>query len=121
MSALRFSFGASITTNILRLINVLDKDTPRKITHPSHGAMAMMPRRPYFLSTTDFKGVITQVSQDFITVSGFVKAELIGNSHDRVRHPDMPVAAFKDLWDTIKAGQSWQQIVKNRGKSGDHY
>ena len=73
------------------------------------------------ISTTDLKGQITYVNQDFIKVSGYTWGELIGKPHNLIRHPDMPPAAFKDLWETIKAGEVWHQLVKNRCKNGDHY
>lgn len=75
----------------------------------------------YLVTTTDMKGMITYANHDFVKISGYTEAELLGSSHNIVRHPDMPVAAFKDLWDTIKAGKSWNQLVKNRAKNGDHY
>ncbi|MGI1670764.1 MAG: methyl-accepting chemotaxis protein [Neptuniibacter sp.] len=73
------------------------------------------------LSTTNLKGAITYVNQDFQTVSGFHTDELIGCNHNMVRHPDMPPAAFGDLWNTVKTGHSWMGIVKNRSKNGNHY
>ena len=73
------------------------------------------------LSTTDTKGRITYVNQDFLEISGFEEEELIGKAHNVVRHPDMPPAAFEDLWRTIQSGRSWMGIVKNRCKNGDHY
>lgn len=73
------------------------------------------------LSTTNTKGAITYVNPDFIRISGFEEDELLGRNHNMVRHPDMPPAAFADLWDTVKGGQSWMGIVKNRCKNGDHY
>ncbi|RDE24933.1 PAS domain S-box protein [Motiliproteus coralliicola] len=73
------------------------------------------------ISMTDLKGAVTYVNQDFIDISGFSEAELMGVNHNIVRHPDMPPAAYKNLWDTIKAGQAWRGIVKNRCKNGDHY
>jgi len=73
------------------------------------------------VSITDLKGTITYVNQEFIDISGFSEAELIGKNHNLVRHPDMPPAAFQDLWDTIKAGKPWVQVVKNRCKNGDYY
>jgi len=73
------------------------------------------------LSTTDIKGTITYVNADFINISGFSNDELIGNNHNMVRHPDMPPAAFENLWETIKGGNSWMGIVKNRCNNGDHY
>ena len=73
------------------------------------------------LSTTDLKGLITYVNDDFIEISGFTEDELIRKSHNVVRHPDMPPAAFEDLWKTLQDGRSWMGIVKNRCKNGDHY
>jgi len=65
--------------------------------------------------------VITEVNQDFLEISGYGISELIGKSHNIVRHPDMPPEAFADLWATVKQGKPWNGIVKNRSKSGDHY
>jgi methyl-accepting chemotaxis protein len=73
------------------------------------------------VSKTDPKGVITYVNREFIRMSQFSEKELLGQAHNLVRHPDMPAAAFKDLWDTLKAGKPWNGIVKNRCKNGDFY
>lgn len=73
------------------------------------------------VSMTDLKGQITYVNQDFIDISGFTEAELIGQSHNIVRHPDMPQEAFADLWRTLKDGRPWTGYVKNRCKNGDYY
>ncbi|QEW05393.1 methyl-accepting chemotaxis protein [Nitrincola iocasae] len=73
------------------------------------------------VTLTDPKGIITFANEAFIRISGFSKEELIGTSHNLVRHPDMPEAAFKDMWDTLKSGQSWMGLVKNRCKNGDFY
>lgn len=73
------------------------------------------------VSKTDLKGAITYANDAFIDLSGFSREELIGKNHNIVRHPDMPPAAFAWLWDTIKAGQPWRGMVKNRCKNGDHY
>jgi len=73
------------------------------------------------LSTTDLKGRITYVNQNFLDVSGFSCDELKSKAHNIVRHPDMPEAAFQDLWDTIQAGKSWMGLVKNRCKNGVFY
>jgi len=73
------------------------------------------------VSTTDLKGIITSVSPAFISISGFSEQELVGQSHNIVRHPDMPMQAFKSLWTTVKAGRTWNGRVKNRCKNGDYY
>ena len=75
----------------------------------------------YIVSKTDLKGRITYVNQPFMDISGFTASELIGASHNIVRHPDMPPAAFADLWRTLKDGKPWRGMVKNRCKNGDYY
>jgi len=81
------------------------------------------PLRPgvTIVSHTDHKGRITYVNDDFVDASGFSREELIGQSHNIVRHPDIPPEVFRDLWDTLKAERAWKGIVKNRCKNGDHY
>jgi len=73
------------------------------------------------VSKTDLKGLITYCNQSFLDISGYSEAELIGKNHNIVRHPDVPAAAFQDLWDTIRAGRPWVGLVKNRAKNGDFY
>ncbi|GGI73723.1 methyl-accepting chemotaxis protein [Shewanella gelidii] len=73
------------------------------------------------VSTTDLKGVIQYCNKDFIEISGYSEGELLNQNHSIVRHPDMPPAAFADLWSTIKADKPWQGLVKNRCKNGDYY
>ncbi|TAN65502.1 MAG: PAS domain-containing protein [Methylobacter sp.] len=73
------------------------------------------------VSKTDLQGTITYINEDFLRISGFSKKELIGASHNIVRHPDMPPEAFKDLWKALHAGRPWTGLVKNRCKNGDYY
>jgi aerotaxis receptor len=73
------------------------------------------------VSKTDLHGNITYINQDFINISGFTEAELMGQPQNIVRHPDMPVEAFADFWRTLKSGKAWTGLVKNRCKNGDHY
>ncbi|MCC2618040.1 methyl-accepting chemotaxis protein [Aestuariibacter halophilus] len=73
------------------------------------------------ISGTDTRGVITYCNKAFVEVSGFSQQELIGKNHNIVRHPDMPPAVFKAMWDTLSQGKVWMGLVKNRRKNGDHY
>ena len=73
------------------------------------------------VSKTDLKGAITYINREFLEISGFSESELVGKNHNIIRHPDMPSAAFEDLWRTVKAGKPWNGMVKNRCKNGDHY
>jgi aerotaxis receptor len=71
------------------------------------------------ISTTDLKGNIFHCNDAFVRVSGFDRSELIGSSHNIIRHPDMPQDAFHIMWETIKQGKAWMGLVKNRCKNGD--
>ena len=73
------------------------------------------------MSMTDTQSYVTYANSAFIQVSGFERDEIIGKPHNLVRHPDMPKEAFADMWRTLKEGQSWSALVKNRRKNGDHY
>jgi aerotaxis receptor len=73
------------------------------------------------VSKTDLKGKLTYFNSAFVDAAGFTDVELSGQPHNIIRHPDMPPAAFQNLWDTIKAGKPWAGAVKNRRKNGGFY
>lgn len=92
-----------------------------KVNMPVTDNEIRMKEGQLLVSKTDLKGVITFCNPDFIEISGYSEKELIGKNHNLVRHPDMPPAAFQDLWETVKAGKPWTGFVKNRSKNGDYY
>lgn len=73
------------------------------------------------ISTTDLQGNITYANDLFCKLTGYAREELIGQPHSIVRHPAVPKAVYKDMWDTIKAGNIWTGIVPNLGKGGGVY
>jgi PAS domain S-box-containing protein len=75
----------------------------------------------FLVSQTDGKGKILFANEDFCKIAGYTLEELIGQPHNIVRHRDMPRAAFKDLWETVKRGQVWKGYVKNATKNGGFY
>lgn len=77
--------------------------------------------RNVIFSKTDLTGRITHASQAFCDISGYELAELVGHSHNIVRHPDMPSSIFKNLWKTIQQKKSIKFILKNRKKHGGYY
>lgn len=79
------------------------------------------PHGKLIVSRTDTRGIMTQCNQSFVDMSGYGEAELIGQPHCLLRHPDMPAAAFRDLWETVQAGRQWHGYVKNLRKDGGHY
>jgi len=80
-----------------------------------------IPENATLMSTTDTHSRITYANEEFIKASGFTHQELAALPHNIVRHPDMPSEAFADMWATLKGGQPWTALVKNRRKCGDHY
>lgn len=73
------------------------------------------------VSKTDLQGRITYANDVFMKVSSFTEEEIIGSPHSFIRHPDMPRAVFKLLWDTVASGKEIFAYVVNLAKNGDHY
>ncbi|MGJ8679831.1 methyl-accepting chemotaxis protein [Paraglaciecola sp.] len=73
------------------------------------------------VSVTDVRGVIKYANENFCKIAGYSNEELVGKNHNIVRHPDMPKAAFSDLWEKLKVKQAWRGAVKNRCKDGKYY
>ena len=76
----------------------------------------IVPKGELIVSRTDLKGNITYANETFALISGYEVDELIGRSHNIVRHPDMPKVIFKELWEDLKSKGSWSGIVKNLRK-----
>ncbi len=92
-----------------------------KINQPVTQREYEFPAGATLMSTTDNQSHITYANDAFIEVSGFTREEIHGQPHNLVRHPDMPQEAFADMWATLKGGEPWTALVKNRRKNGDHY
>lgn len=73
------------------------------------------------VSKTDLRGVITYANDVFVRVSGYSQAELLGQAHNLIRHPDMPRCVFKLLWDTLERGNEIFAYVLNMARDGSHY
>lgn len=91
-----------------RQIYVTDRETP-------------FPEGKLIVSVSDLDGNITEANKAFVDMSAYSKEELIGMPHTIIRHPDMPKAAYKDLWDTLAEGKKWHGYVKNLRKDGGYY
>lgn len=73
------------------------------------------------VSQTDVSGRITMCNEAFVRMSGYERGELVGQPHCILRHPDMPAAAFRDLWSTVQQGRRWNGYVKNLRRDGGFY
>lgn len=85
------------------------------------GRERTFPEDEIIVSKTDPKGRLTYVNDVFLKVSDYAESECIGQPHSMIRHPDMPRAIFKLLWDTISSGREIFAYVNNRAKNGDNY
>lgn len=73
------------------------------------------------ISKTDTKGKITYTNRTFMNISLLSETELLGIQHNIIRHPDMPRAAFKMLWDNLQNGEEYFAYIKNICKDGGFY
>lgn len=89
-------------------------------TQPT-GKELVMRETDFIVSKTDTKGRLTYGNETFIEFSGFTEAELLGQQHNIVRHPDMPRGVFKFLWDNLAQGKEVFAYVKNMSKDGSFY
>ena len=87
---------------------------------PINNEIKLNPKR-YIVSKTDTDGIIEYGNDYFVEISGYKEAELIGQPHSIIRHPDMPKVVFKLMWDRISKAQNIMAIVKNMAKDGSYY
>ncbi|MGP2656377.1 PAS domain-containing protein [Malaciobacter sp. WC5094] len=81
----------------------------------------IVPKGELIVSRTDLKGIITYANDTFAQISGYEASELIGEHHNIVRHPDMPKAVFKELWESLQKNAKWSGYVKNLRKDQGFY
>jgi len=91
-----------------------------KRPEPKDNEIKLNPKR-YIVSKTDPKGIIEYGNDYFVEISGYTEAELIGQPHSIIRHPDMPKIVFKLMWDRINKAQNIMAVVKNLAKDGSYY
>jgi len=80
-----------------------------------------IPENELIISRTDLQGNVTFANDLFCEISGYDEEEIIGKSHNIVRHPDMPQSVFADLWATIQKKEKWSGVVKNMRKDKGFY
>ena len=80
-----------------------------------------MREEDFIVSKTDPKGRITYANRIFMDIAGYRESELLGVQHNIIRHPDMPRAVFKMMWETLQAGHEFFGIVKNMASDGSFY
>jgi aerotaxis receptor len=81
----------------------------------------VVPDHELIISRTDLRGLITYANDTFADISGYSVDELVGKSHNLVRHPDMPKRVYKDMWSKLKHGTKWEGVVKNLRKDKGFY
>jgi PAS domain S-box-containing protein len=99
---------------------IIDRSTMSHQIRPT-GREKLFPASELIVSKTDLRGRMTYVNQLFCEMAGYGEAQLIGQPHSLIRHPDMPRSVFKLLWDTIEDRREIFAYVKNMARDGDHY
>lgn len=93
----------------------------RRLATPPTGRERHFADDEIIVSKTDARGIITYANEVFLRVAGYTEAEVLGQPHNLIRHPDMPMCVFKFLWNTIESGHEIFAYVVNQAKNGDHY
>ena len=73
------------------------------------------------VTRTDINGSITFANSNFYKLTGYSPQDVIGKTHNIVRHPDSKDTLFQNLWNTILRKKTWHGTVKNRKKDGSSY
>ncbi|WP_321779492.1 EAL domain-containing protein [Sulfurimonas sp.] len=73
------------------------------------------------VTKTNVEGFITYVNDEFCRISGYSRKEVLGRSHNIIRHPQNPNKLFKNLWKTILDKRIWKGVIKNRSKTNKTY
>ncbi len=73
------------------------------------------------VSKGDLEGNITYANDKFCEVSGYTRAQMLGQPHSIVRHESVPKTVFKRMWEQIQAGKIWRDISRNKTKDGGSY
>ncbi len=73
------------------------------------------------VSVSDIDGNITYVNEKLCEVSGYSKDELIGKAHNIFRDINTPTKIYQELWDTVKNGTIYHNLMKNRAKDGSSF
>lgn len=93
----------------------------RRLAIPPTGRERHFKDDEIIVSKTDAHGIITYANEVFLRVAGYTETEVLGQPHNLIRHPDMPMCVFKILWDTVQSGREIFAYVINQAKEGDHY
>lgn len=93
----------------------------RRVTIQPTGEERRFGEDEIIVTKTDLRGVITYANDVFLRVSAYGESDVLGKPHSIVRHPDMPRAVFKRLWDTIATGEEMFAYIMNLAADGAHY
>jgi len=107
-------------TNIGLIFSMIQSSTS-KIAHKGNAMILEMKENDFIVSKTDTKGRITYVNKIFMTMAEYSEEELLGKPHSIIRHPDMPKAVFKLLWDRIQNKEEIFAFVLNKTKNNNSY
>jgi len=109
------------TKNVQFLRKVVDLDNQVLVNEALLNEYKKAVDASSIVSKTDTNGVITYINDEFSKISGYDKYELIGKSHNIIRHQNTPTKLFDTLWETINKKEIWKGVIQNRKKDGTSY
>ena len=108
--------------HIFRIIGTSNNITKRKLAENQLIKMsAAVQQSPAIVMITDPQGTIEYVNPMFTAFTGYTAEEAIGKNPSLLKSGLTPDSVYKNLWQTIHAGNIWHGELLNKKKDGNLY
>jgi len=107
--------------NILKLEILRDITERKRAEEELRKLSRAIEQSPGTVAITDAQGNVEYVNPKFTQLTGYTLEEVLGQNPRLLKSGEQPEEFYRDLWDTILAGEEWQGEFSNRKKSGETY
>jgi len=108
-------------TSTEKIFAIASDVTEEKITINDYKQLYNTISENVIYAKTDKQGVILDVNDEFVRISGYAREELLGKTHNVVNSGIHGKEFFSKLWQSISSGKAWSDIIINKKKNGDLY
>jgi PAS domain S-box-containing protein len=103
-------------------IETVEDITDRKRTEDQLRKLSWaVEQSPTIVVITDTEGHIEYVNRKFVEVTGYSREEVAGENPRLLKSGLMPEETYRELWQTVLAGEEWRGELQNKKKNGELY